>query len=1318
MNLGTTVKIAGGLLPMQLLERLGAGDATLPGGRPADYHEESANDLNQAINRAWAALSGRWAGFKAALEALPETDRGTSLTRERWLLPLFQELGYGRLPAERTAMQADGREFAISHRWGSVPVHLVGGRVSLDKRLPGERGAAASAPHGLVQDLLNSSDAHLWAFLSNGKELRILRDHRSLTRQAYVSFDLEAMFDGEQFSAFRMLYLLCHQSRVEAEELRGCWLEKWVTLAQQDGVRALDRLRAGVEKALEAMGRGFVAHRGSDALRERLKSGDLSTQEYYRQLLRLVYRLIFLFVAEDRDLLLVPTAPEAAKARFRSLYATRRLRSLALKRRGGPHGDGWQALRVLMTQLDRGNADLALPALGSFLWRTEKRNDGRVGSAIADLDTAGIANEDLYAALRALCVVQDGAVRRPVDWAGVQADELGSIYEALMERVPRINVAAGTFELASAAGNERKTTGSYYTPSSLVDCLLDSALDPVLEEAARNAEPEKAILALSVVDPACGSGHFLVAAARRIAHRLARVRSGGIEPSPPDVQHALRDVVGRCIYGVDLNPMAVELCKVSLWMEAIEPGKPLSFLDSHIRHGNALIGATPELMDKGIPDEAWEAIEGDDKEVAKRLKKENRNWKQTGLFVSKPAWEAAGLAALAAQVEAADDTTVDAVEAKEKAWQQVDAMSADARALADLWCAAFVWPKQPGEAEKAAPVRGLWETVKPAPARIPDETRRIAGELAKQYHFFHWNLAFPRVFERGGFDVVLGNPPWERVKLQEQEFFAATRKDIVEAPNKGARAALIQRLSDDDPELLRAWEHAQRVAASVGHFLTGCGRYPLCGGGDVNTSSVFTELACSIVRELGRLGVVVPTSLLTDDTTKAFPQSVVGQGVLVSAYDFENSERLFPSVRPHQHFVLLTINGRPTSAACDYAFFLTNPSQLDRTDARIALSAVDIALLNPNTRTIPVFRTSAEAKVTKAVYRAQPLLKDDAAGAGGDPWGLRFLRMFDMASDSASGFLRDQERMRQEIPEATDDAFRRAGYVPLFDAKMAGQYQHRAASVGMSGHQFRKISKDSSSSEDLQDPSYEVAAAYWVDKNEVVLRLGGWQQDWLLGFKDVTGITSTRLSAFAFVPRVGVGHPFPIVFLDRANAVSYAAFAAYMNSLLVEFLLRQKMQGLHVTYFLIKQLPAPTPSTLRRPCPWDTSCGIDTWLSHRVAELSCTSWTLENLAGDLVGTRCAYRWDEERRLVLRAEIDAAIFHLFQLSEGDVQFIIGTLEKVARKDERMWGRTRTEEETLQAYRKIAEAARTGVPYQTRLDPPPADPRVAHPARGQA
>ncbi|MFN8188060.1 MAG: N-6 DNA methylase [Gaiellales bacterium] len=482
-------------------------------------------------------------------------------------------------------------------------------------------------------------------------------------------------------------------------------------------------------------------------------------------LLRLVYRLLFLFVAEDRELLLSPDASADARERYERWYSTRRLRQLAERRRGTKHADLYEALKLVMTKLgqDGGCPELGLPSLGSFLWSEQ---------AIAHLAKAELANADLLEAVRALATVREGRVLRSVDYRNLGAEELGSVYESLLELHPELNADAGTFALSTAAGNERKTTGSYYTPSSLISCLLDSALDPVLEEAA--AKGEEAVLDLKVCDPACGSGHFLVAAAHRIAKRLAALRTGDEEPSPEATRHALRDVVSRCLYGVDVNPMAVELCKVSLWMEALDPGRPLSFLDAHVKCGNSLLGTTAELMAQGIPDDAFKGLEGDDKEIAKALRKQNKLEREGQLsFEDETIDLLAGLEDRVAILDAAGDATPEELHAKEQLFRDLVRSEVYERAklAADAWCAAFVQRKQ-----KDAPriTTGVVRRFASGNGAVPNNVAAAVRRLAAEYAFFHWEVEYPGVFGRaeGGFDVVLGNPPWERVKLQEKEFFA------------------------------------------------------------------------------------------------------------------------------------------------------------------------------------------------------------------------------------------------------------------------------------------------------------------------------------------------------------------------------------------------------------------------------------------------------------------------------------------------------------------------------------------------------------------
>ncbi len=723
-----TIRTEGALLPADILQRIAS--LKVEGIRPADYHLPEGFRVNEAVTQSWDILKKHWKNFQEARQNLPEADNGTRLTNERWLLPLFKELEYGRLSTVASP-QIEDRSYPIERFYNHTPIHLIGCNLPLDRRTKGARGAATSSPHSMMQEFLNRSDTHLWGFLSNGRQLRILRDSVALSRQAYVEFDLEGMMDGEVYGDFVLLWLLCHQSRVEAERSENCWLEQWSKLAREEGTRVLNNLRTGVTKAIEALGQGFISHPQNHELRSKLQeTGSLSRDDFYRQLLRTVYRLLFLFVAEDRQLLHPPDADEKACELYETYYSTRRLRQMAIKLRGSKHSDLWYSLSLVFDALNRndGLPELALPGLGSFLWNPDKTKDllgpaqipaavlsppgkgerARVRGLVAHgeiankaIDPVLISNDDLLAAIRALAYVAQDKVLRDIDYRNLDTEEFGSVYESLLELHPVMHVEAKTFSLNTASGNERKTSGSYYTPDSLVQCLLDSALEPVIAERLKGLKgkaAEEAILNIKVCDPACGSGHFLIGAARRLARHLARIRTGESEPSPEDYQHALRDVISHCIYGVDINPMSVELCKVALWMEAMEPGKPLSFLDHHIQCGNSLLGTTPALLAKGIPDDAFTPIEGDVKARVASLKKQNKSerplesGKRQRLLGEVP-FKLGNIAADFARLNSAPDGPLaEVAEAQEQYARLVQSSEYEStRLLADTWCAAFVW---------------------------------------------------------------------------------------------------------------------------------------------------------------------------------------------------------------------------------------------------------------------------------------------------------------------------------------------------------------------------------------------------------------------------------------------------------------------------------------------------------------------------------------------------------------------------------------------------------------------------------------------------
>jgi hypothetical protein len=1273
-----TIHSEGGLLPADLLQRIAQGDKELGGLHPEDYHLADL-PLNEAIVRSWNRLVGAWAHFRDARASLPKDDHGTTLTRERWLLVLFDELHYGRLQKADT-LEIEGKPYPLSHAWGHVPIHLVGCKVPLDRRSPGVAGAATHPPHGLLQELLNRSEERLWGFISNGLEMRLLRDNSSLTRQAYLEFDLEQLMESEAYSDFVLLWLVCHQSRLEGERPHECWLERWSKEAQRQGTRALDSMRDGVERAISHLGEGFLSHPANAALRDPLRAGELSTDDYYRELLRLVYRLLFLFVAEDRDLLLSPEAGPGERERYERWYSTRRLRSLAERRRGTKHSDLYEALKLVMEKLglDEGCPELGLPALGSFLWSE---------AAIPHLADAELGNQGLLEAIRALATVREGKVLRIIDYRNLGAEELGSVYESLLELHPEVNADAGHFTLTTAAGNERKTTGSYYTPSSLISVLLDSALDPVLEEAA--AKGEEAILDLKIVDPACGSGHFLVAAAHRIAKRLAAIRTGDDEPSPEATRAALRDVVSRCLYGVDVNPMAVELCKVSLWMEALDPGRPLSFLDAHIKCGNSLLGTTTELLAQGIPDEAFKALEGDDKEVAKGLRKQNKLEREGQLSLEDASSDLASeLEEQVAALEAAGDGTPSELHDKERLFESLLDSEAYERAglVADAWCAAFVQRKAKDVPRfTTAVVRRIASGQGEVSLDVQAEIRRLASE----YGFFHWELEYPAAFGRAerGFDVVVGNPPWETVQMMEKEFFAG-HSEIARARNAAARKRLIAALEADEPALFAEYQSALRLVEATNHLLRETGRYRLTARGKINTYAIFADLMRSLIGCSGRVGCIVPTGIATDATTQFFFRDLVESRSLASFYCFKNERFLFSGVEHTVTYGLLTIGG--TSArfhSTEFCFNVWTVEEMLDPDRRYLLSPEDFALLNPNTRTLPTFRTNHDAELTKTIYRRVPVLVREG-DPDGNPWGVSFTQgLFNMASAS-----------HLFHAEPAD------GRVPLYEAKMMHHFNHRWATYD--GDDVRD-----STEYELADPGFSICPQWWVDVLDVEARLAGrCGRGWLFGWRRNARNTDLRTLICSWLPRTAAGDSIFLGYSDHAAAV---CLGASWSSFAFDYVVRQKHGGTNTSFFIIEQLPVFHPSIFERSPAWDAQKPLKNWIAKRSLELVYAAWDMRPFACDHGHDGPPFRWDPERRALLRAELDAAFFHLYGLERDDVDYILDTFWVVRDRDVKAHGEYRTKRLILEIYDELAEAIATGRSYQTRLDPPPADPRVAHP-----
>jgi hypothetical protein len=1323
----STVRIEGGLLTRDLLSRIAAGDRELPGTRPDDYHLAAGERVGEAASRMWDYLRGAYWAFREQLAARSSAP-ATTPTRKWWLLVLLKEFGFGCLPHVGKLVTSQG-SYPVSHAWHQVPIHLVGWDRDLDRRT-GNGKQADRAPQSMLQEFLNGSDHHLWGVLSNGRTLRILRDSTSLVGAAYIEFDLESIFDGELYADFVPLFALLHASRFElpsppaaagASPPADCWLERWHRHAAANGVQARDKLRHGVEKALEQLGTGFLkANSGlRDALERGPNRGGISAEDFRHELLWLAYQLIFLFVAECRGALLDPNPdiPLAARETYTTYFSMTRLRRIAERRRGDKHGDLWRGVVIVLDALgaDGGKPQLALPELGGLYFR-----GGDLGGTSAQPDLlrdCELPNDCLLAAIRLVSEIRDERNRRQrVDFAHLGAVELGSVYESLLELEARLDIDQRQFRLEPVKGNERKTTGTYFTPPPLIESLLDTALDPVIEEHAASGIPDD-LLRIAVCDPACGSGHFLVAAARRLARRHAAMHTGDDEPAPDAVRAALGKVVRHCVYGVDVNPLAAELTKVSLWIESHVPGQPLAFLDAQIKVGNSLLGVTPKLLEEGIPDAAFQAIGVDDPAIVRELRAANRKARDTGqfsLFGGATVADATNvqLAERVREIAQLRGNTLADIRERARRYRQLQDSPLKRRKahVADAWCASFGWPKRTD-----APAAITTQTVRELDegGTLPADSAALLDRLSARYRFFHWHLEYPEIFRvaddeapdanpatgwQGGFSCVLGNPPWEKIEFKEQEFFAARHEKIANAPNAAARKNLIEALAHSD-DLVEQELHSRFLAAlreSIGwsQLLKDSGRYPLAGQGRLNTYAVFAETARTIIGPHGRSGLVLPTGIATDATTAPFFGDLVRTGRLAGLLEFENEEFLLSRAVHHSfRFCLLTICGSDVKAS--EAVFAFGSRRMSDVAARsFVLAPEEILLLNPNTGTAPVFRSRRDAEITLEIYRRIPVLWREQPPA--NPWGLSFRQgIFNMASDS--GLFRTREMLESE-----GSGGRAERMLPLYEAKMIHHYDHRLGTYeGQTAAQANMGTLPRLTPEQHADPERVVLPRYWVAESEVEKRLGDrWGKGWLLGWRDIARSSDERTMVCGALPRAAVGHTFPLLLVSSAR---FAGLYANLASFVLDFITRQKIAGTHITYGHLKQLPVLPPERYDEAVPWLGDGSLGNWVEARVLELTYTAWDMAAFARDLGDDGPPFVWDEERRFALRAELDAAYFRLYAVGRADVEHILDSFRAFQNNDPARFARTKSR--ILKVHDLMTEATRTGNAYRTPLAPQP-------------
>jgi hypothetical protein len=1272
------LSIEGGLLSPEWLARVAQLDAGSQGD--ADYRVLKGLNLRDEIGRYWRIAQAHWTDFASGRAAGADASK----VAERFALSLLRDaFGFGTLQSAES-VEIGGRNYPVGHRAlsGRVPVVIAPAGLGLDTAASafGDDGRRRSA-FGLCQELLNADENALWGITTDGTHLRILRDNGSLTRPAWIEADLERIFTEERYADFAALWLLAHESRLGGldQPVNTCPLETWRSQGREQGTRARDHLRGGVEDALAAFGDGFLAHPENTALHVALRDGLLTEQAYFQQLLRLVYRLLFLLTGEERDVLHRSSAPESAKSLYAQGYGVRRLRDRAVRRSAHDRfGDLWQGLQVAFRGLARGEERLALPALGGLF---------AVDQCPA-LDDAKLENRTLlYAIFRLSWLREDSGVSR-VNWRDMGPEELGSVYESLLELVPRITEGRRRFSFATGGetkGNLRKTTGSYYTPDSLVQVLLDSALEPLVQEtiAANSGDPVEGLLSLAIVDPACGSGHFLLSAGRRLAAHVARLQANGT-PSAADYRRALRQVVGRCLFGVDLNPMAVELCKVSLWMEALEPGRPLSFLNSHVQRGNALLGATPELIARGIPDGAWDPIEGDDKDVASALKKRNKQGsagQRAFAHAGAPESAYARLGDGARAIDDATDENLDAVEAKGKNWQALVASAAYERtkSVADTWCAAFFWPKYQGSLANEAPTNEVWRQVRDRKGELSPLALQTTNELSARHNFFHWHLAFPQVFARGGFDVILGNPPWDTLSPDRREYFSKFRGGLRSLSPTEQDGVITDLLAD--PKLAAAWSAHQRDLYGLVHFLKRSGRFTLyapgnLGKGDFNVFRMFAELALKGVRPGGYAAQVLPGGIYAGANSSAIRQFMLNECELKNLWGFINTQRTWFKEVDIDRFAAFTARrGRPTRHFLAQ-FGLVTPA--DFANASVEFDADFIRTNSPDTYAIPDVRSVAELTVAAKMLARYPAFGDVGFG----PPSRHYQREIDMGTD-------------REL-FTTDPAG-----LPLYEGRMVSHFDHRAKSY-VSGHGNSSVWIERA----FDDSAKDIVPQWRVRRESIPKKLGDRCDRFRLAFCDVANPRNERsLEATLVPPGVICGHKVPTIVFEAESEWRYLPWLAVANSFVMDWFARSKLSAPTMSYTIMDSLPFPraaldapwvrevAPLVLRLLCVTPEMTPF--W--NRMAAIGICSAVS---AGTVPAT--ALR-DPGGRARARAEIDAIVaLDVYGLTRVELADVLESFNVVRRRDIASHGAYVTKQAILRGYDERASAVRDGKVPGTRSE----------------
>ena len=1320
----TSIHVYGHLLSDDILNSV-ERDSTLIGNREQDFGIDSR--VSQAIDYAWSSLRNDWRFFKE--RSLLNDPYGTRRSRD--LMERFlANLGY-HLERQTSFININGKGHDITYLCedlGNLPVIVVGDKTgdaaidtldkcSLDFRAKGDR--QRKSPHATMLEYLNNTE-NVYGIVANGQTIRLLRNTGQLVKLTYIEFDLRRMLDEDKYTEFCLLFRLLHASRFRVYGDDACIFENWFNMSIASGNRIRDGLSDAVKKTMEIIGQAAIIGEGpgNDNLRQAILNKAFTSRQFNKELIHFIYRLLFLFIIEERNL--VYQIPESSDADYGKLcrlqdiykkyYAASRFRNLSelIYLQDRRYQDLWQSLMDTFRLFEPAGfgEKLGIKPLGGLLFDDD---------TLHYLKACSIDNEQFLQAFRALNeFIDDRGNRVKINYSSLDVEEFGSVYEGILEMQPYVNSAptpAG-WEFGYVGGLDRKSTSSYYTRPDLVQSLIRTTLEPVIKEKIAQyqtrEEQVKALLAMKVCDAASGSGHIALAMARTLAWYVCSIRTGEDNPASLDYREALREVIQKCVYAVDFNPDAVELCKVVLWIEGYCAGMPLSFLDHHIRCGNSVVGITDlDVLLKGVPKEAFCS---EDREVLRQIKALNNealdeikvleadaevSGSSGNLFTSEPMLERIdseqiGLATKVKEITALPESTLLEELTKQRRWE--DLMKSPRveclRRACDIYTYAFY--KQFTQSDIAAgedlfapsvsipytkTVYRALEEIKHLDERnsefkpLDDNFKNEVLATSRKYRFFHWCVEFPEVFANdGGFDVMCGNPPWDKIKVEDKKWFESHgRSDIVNAGTAAQRKQAIKNLPHTDPELYQEYCQAQLDAEAMSRFVRFGGRFELTATGDIDLYPLFAELCLTFSKEAW--GLVLPTGIAVNDTNKAFFAKLIDENRLVSLYDFENREALFDIHRMFKFCLLTAGKAQTAPRTVSGGFYLTRLDHLLDPNRIYALKTSDFALLNPNTKTCPVFRTSRDASLTSKIYKNSSILWDEQSNI--NPWGVRFGSMFHMSNDS-SIFKTFNELVAVGAVLNSNKFYTKEGivYVPLYEGKMIWHYNHHYGTWPTIGERPNSI--DSPAASRMADPNDSIIPWYWVPLTEVKNReiktnsdgdiIWEWKHSWLMGYRGICRSVDVRTFIVSLIPAdFGIGNSSTILYID--GAVKTALALATASSLPFDYAARQKVGGINMNSFFVKQFPVLPFDTIPADLQWE--------ITRRVAELTYFNHDLDGWAQELfdeltdeqklelpqLGEQKPFIFDPDRRAVLQAELDAIIGHLYGLNTEDMRYIL-------------------------------------------------------------